>query len=207
MKFNGTIFSKPQQDQLKEKIGNELEKVSAKVDEVDARMLNYKGDWVEGYEYHENDVVTWADNGQLYEVIKAHTSSDTLKPNNTVYYKAMTNIAIKSARFATNNATQRTNAINLIKAKRNRIIAIHVNDDENNVWHCDNINTVLGKETALLSNIDFTFDDFLLANSIKIKMLGIFSSGITTNTLTINTNGTINNDQNATFSSVTIYYI
>lgn len=42
MKFNGTIFSKPQQDQLKENIGNELEKVSAKVDEVDARMLSYK---------------------------------------------------------------------------------------------------------------------------------------------------------------------
>lgn len=29
MKFNGTIFSKPQQDQLKENIGNELEKALA----------------------------------------------------------------------------------------------------------------------------------------------------------------------------------
>lgn len=29
MKFNGTIFSKPQQDQLKENIGNELEKITA----------------------------------------------------------------------------------------------------------------------------------------------------------------------------------
>lgn len=89
MKFNGTIFSKPQQDQLKENIGNELEKVSAKVDEVDARMLNYKGDWVTGDEYHENDLVTWTD-GQLYEVIKAHTSSTSIKPDNTEYYKAMT---------------------------------------------------------------------------------------------------------------------
>ena len=83
MKFNGAIFSKPQQDQLKENIGNELEKVSA-------RMLNYKGDWVTGDEYHENDVVTWANDGHLYEVIKAHTSSNTLKPGNTEYYKAMT---------------------------------------------------------------------------------------------------------------------
>lgn len=41
MKFNGTIFSKPQQDQLKENIGNELEKVSIKIDEIDARMPNY----------------------------------------------------------------------------------------------------------------------------------------------------------------------
>lgn len=90
MKFNGTIFSKPQQDQLKENIGNELEKVSAKVDEVDARMLNYTGDWTTGNEYHENDLVTWADDGQLYEVIKAHTSSGTLKPGNAEYYKAMT---------------------------------------------------------------------------------------------------------------------
>lgn len=41
MKFNGTIFSKPQQDQLKENIGNELEKLTAKVDEIEARMPNY----------------------------------------------------------------------------------------------------------------------------------------------------------------------
>lgn len=94
MKFNGTIFSKPQQDQLKENIGNELEKVSAKVDEVDARMLNYTGDWVTGNEYHENDLVTWTD-GQLYEVIKAHTSSTSIKPDNTEYYKAMTTGGVK----------------------------------------------------------------------------------------------------------------
>ena len=41
MKFNGTIFSKPQQDQLKENIGNELEKVSTKIEEIDARMPKY----------------------------------------------------------------------------------------------------------------------------------------------------------------------
>ena len=37
MKFNGAIFSKPQQDQLKENIGNEVEKVSAKIDEIGAK--------------------------------------------------------------------------------------------------------------------------------------------------------------------------
>lgn len=35
MKINGTIFSKPQQDQLKRGIGTELDKVVAKVDPVD----------------------------------------------------------------------------------------------------------------------------------------------------------------------------
>lgn len=90
MKINGTIFSKPQQDQLKRGIGAELDKVVAKVDDVDARMLNYTGDWTSGNEYHENDVVTWAQDGHLYEVIKAHTSSSTIAPSNTEYYKAMT---------------------------------------------------------------------------------------------------------------------
>ena len=89
MKLNGTIFSKPQQDQLKEVIGKEVEKVVEKINDVDARMLNYTGDWVTGNEYHENDVVTWS-NGNLYEVIKAHTSSAAIDPSNTEYYKAMT---------------------------------------------------------------------------------------------------------------------
>lgn len=89
MKFNGTIFSKPQQDQLKEVIGKEVEGVVKKVNDVDARMLNYTGDWVTSNEYHENDVVTWS-NGNLYEVIKAHTSSAAIDPSNTEYYKAMT---------------------------------------------------------------------------------------------------------------------
>ena len=83
MKFNGTIFSKPQQDQLKKKVGAEL-------DEVYNRMLNYTGDWISGNEYHENDVVTWSTDGHLYEVIKAHTSSASINPSNTEYYKAMT---------------------------------------------------------------------------------------------------------------------
>ena len=50
--------------------------------------LPYKGDWVNGTEYHENDVVTWGTDGHLYKVIKAHTSSSTIDPSNTEYYKA-----------------------------------------------------------------------------------------------------------------------
>ena len=52
--------------------------------------LSYTGDWVTNTSYNVNDVVTWKTNGRLYEVIKAHTSSSTIDPSNTEYYKAMT---------------------------------------------------------------------------------------------------------------------
>lgn len=102
MKINGTIFSKPQQDQLKRGIGAELDKVVAKVDDVDKRMLNYMGDWAIGNEYHENDVVTYS--GNLYEVIKAHTSSSAIGPSNTEYYKAMTASKYISHTYTSANA-------------------------------------------------------------------------------------------------------
>lgn len=92
MKFNGATFNKAQQDQLKKKVGAEL-------NELSSRMLNYTGDWVTGNEYHENDVVTWEKDGHLYEVIKAHTSSETLNPSNTEYYKAMTASKAKKATY------------------------------------------------------------------------------------------------------------
>ena len=104
MKFNGATFNKAQQDQLKKKVGAELDDVIKKVDDVDSHMLNYTGDWVMDNEYHENDVVTWAHDGHLYEVIKAHTSSSTIDPSNSEYYKAMTARKIISQSF--NNASQ-----------------------------------------------------------------------------------------------------
>ena len=52
MKFNGSIFSKPQQDQLKDNIGNELEKVSA-------NAMKYRGTWTLNMQCHTNDVVTF----------------------------------------------------------------------------------------------------------------------------------------------------
>lgn len=94
MKINGTIFSKPQQDQLKRGIGAELDKVVAKVDDVDKRMLNYKGDWASGDEYHENDVVTYS--GNLYEVVQSGTSNTTPDATPSMY-KAMTNPSVNNA--------------------------------------------------------------------------------------------------------------
>lgn len=116
MKINGTIFSKPQQDQLKRGIGAELDKVVAKVEDVDKRMLNYTGDWVTDNEYHENDVVTWGTDGHLYEVIKEHTSSDSIKPDNAEYYKAMTATKYASERLLTDNTDFSTNLAALQKA-------------------------------------------------------------------------------------------
>ena len=116
MKFNGTIFSKPQQDQLKEVIGKELEAVVEKVNDVDARMLNYTGDWVTDNEYHENDVVTWANDGHLYEVIKAHTSSSTIDPSNAEYYKAMTSRKYTKITFSTSGTLSKRDKEKLVEA-------------------------------------------------------------------------------------------
>lgn len=132
MKFNGTIFSKPQQDQLKENIGKELEKVSAKIDEVDARMLNYTGNWIRDNEYHEHDVVTWMDDGNLYEVIKAHTSSFSIEPNNTQYYKYMTKNAYAKITFPTSlplSKDSKTQIKNAIAKDNNALIGVIYNNE------------------------------------------------------------------------------
>lgn len=58
---------------------------------LDSRIMNYTGDWVTNNDYHAHDVVTWAADGHLYEVLKDHKSSSTLDPDNPEYYKPMTN--------------------------------------------------------------------------------------------------------------------
>ena len=76
--------------------------------------LVYKGDWVTNTSYNVNEVVTWADDGQLYEVIKVHTSSDTLKPGNTEYYKAMTATKYYSKTYQLTN-NERRNIVTDVK--------------------------------------------------------------------------------------------
>ena len=132
MKINGTIFSKPQQDQLKRGIGAELNKVVAKVNDVDKRMLNYMGDWATGNEYHENDVVTWAHDGRLYEVIKVHTSSATFDPDNPEYYKAMTKKVYIHENFTNaSSSTTITRLLDIIEKDKNAIIACVFSGQEN----------------------------------------------------------------------------
>lgn len=198
MKFNGTIFSKPQQDQLKENIGNELEKVSAKVDEVDARMLNYKGDWVSGDEYHENDVVTWAD-GHLYEVIKAHTSSDTLKPDNTEYYKAMTSTKLQKHSFNVSNKPETTSFVNYITAHETDIAFI---TDSNGFIYKDIRNYNDGQVS--MSKIYCTYDGYGNVHQLVISTI-LAKTNYTTphqRLHTINADGTITVGENSAISGV-----
>ena len=171
--------------------------------------LVYKGDWATNTAYNVNDTVTGTD-GQLYEVIKAHTSSDTLKPGNTEYYKAMTStiLTIKSARYFMNEFEGRKNAINLLKDKRKNIVAIYVNNDDCYNWHCDEISVVGSTAMAMLSTIKYSFNSNGAVKAMIFEMLGItVNSGITGNTLTINTDGSISNSQAVSGRSVTIYYI
>lgn len=67
--------------------------------------LSYKGDWATNTAYDVNNCVTWTD-GHLYEVIKAHTSSSTIDPSNTEYYKAMTEDKLKTTNLGTVNKTK-----------------------------------------------------------------------------------------------------
>jgi len=119
MKINGTIFSKPQQDQLKRGIGAELDKVVAKID----GMLNYMGDWISGKEYHENDVVTYS--GNLYEVVQSGTSNTTPDATPSMY-KAMTTSKYTQYTLDLTTSNGRNNAIELCKQSQQgkNIIAI-----------------------------------------------------------------------------------
>lgn len=64
--------------------------------------LVYKGNWISGNDYHKNDIVSY--NGQLYEVINDHTSSDaSIPPKNTDNYIAMTKTALRTEDVNTND--------------------------------------------------------------------------------------------------------
>lgn len=181
MKFNGTIFSKPQQDQLKE-----VEKVVEKVNDVDARMLNYTGDWVADNEYHEHDVVTWSD-GNLYEVIKAHTSSSTIAPSNTEYYKAMTES--KSIEFSFANTLSLTapalNAVkNALTKGKSAILSIKVSSLNFKVPLAMS-NTILSGYYVQVSSTENKTEEYFFrwpqGNSMKVtKRTTIYSTPIET---------------------------
>lgn len=78
--------------------------------------LSYKGDWATNTAYNVNECVTWTD-GHLYEVIKAHTSSKSLTPANSEYYKAMTAKKIVRENFGPNYSTTTINRIKEIVKK------------------------------------------------------------------------------------------
>ena len=65
MEINGTIFSKPQQDQLKRGIGTELDKVVAKVDDLEKRIPNRTK-----ITFTQTGVMSKQDKERLIEAIK-----------------------------------------------------------------------------------------------------------------------------------------
>lgn len=69
--------------------------------------LRYKGDWTTGTAYNVNECVTWAADGHMYQVIKAHTSSSTFDPDNAEYYKPMTNKTFSEVVYDLSNTTSR----------------------------------------------------------------------------------------------------
>lgn len=183
MKLNSTIFSKPQQDQLKRGIGAELGKIAAKVDDVDKRMLNYTGDWVTDNEYHENDVVTWGTDGHLYEVIKAHTSSATFDPDNPEYYKAMT--ATKYIKHSFTNLVYQTasgareiiDIFNRSKAGKN--IFLVAGDYLYTVASCSTNNVNVATFANLDNGVRTTFININPSNFVKMHNIAITPDGTT----------------------------
>lgn len=81
-----------------------------KLGESGGDYLTYKGDWATNTEYNVNECVTWTD-GHLYQVIKAHTSSSTMDPSNSEYYKAMTASKYYSKSYNVNNRESRSSLI------------------------------------------------------------------------------------------------
>lgn len=191
MKNNGTIFSKPQQDQLKRGIGAELNKIAAKID----GMLNYMGDWASGNEYHENDVVTY--NGNLYEVVQSGTSNTT--PDATpAMYKAMT--ASKYTQYTLDLTTSngRNEAIGLCKQSQQgkNIIAIvgtthyqisYVNTSINRIILCAITGSISGTEisSAIIKLLRIE------GNSSSVTQVTVGSSGTTVTTDTTGLNSVI----------------
>lgn len=70
--------------------------------------LSYKGDWTTNTTYAVNDCVTWAADGHMYQVIKAHTSSSSFDPDNAEYYKPMTNKTFSEVVYDLTNASSKS---------------------------------------------------------------------------------------------------
>ena len=202
MKFNGATFNKAQQDQLKKKVGAELDDVIAKVDDVDSRMLNYTGDWVTGNEYHENDVVTWTD-GHLYEVIKAHTSSSRIDPSNTTYYKAMTATKYYSKTYilSSGKAAAVNDVKNAISTNHRAFCFVNGANNSNVRLEFNEVKTSSGAPSVVAnglhrSSVDFfpaIIQYFLSAQTAELTETTLSTTGATKQTLTQN-------------SAITIYY-
>ena len=121
MKFNGAIFSKPQQDQLKENIGNELEKVNTKIDEVDARtklkehsfnigVLNERDQFVNYVKTNISNIAFIKDhNGTIYKNIEKYGDAASMSKIIANYdtYRRVDSIKLTTILVKTNTENAR----------------------------------------------------------------------------------------------------
>lgn len=129
--------------------------------------LSYKGDWAIYTAYNVNDCVTWTD-GHLYEVIKAHTSSDTLAPSNTEYYKAMTASEPTKYELDLSTADGRNTLVSLSQVAKQgkRVVLI---DDEGFIYSINevtNFTAYFERTTINTSGGDYTATEIYAANVI-----------------------------------------
>ena len=143
--------------------------------------LSYKGDWVTNTAYNVNECVTWTD-GHLYQVIKEHTSSSTIDPSNTEYYKAMTATKyIKHTYTAiTNNERQEIFSI-LKKAKTGKNILLMQGSNIFQVTHASTSTFELISTNYITGSS--TYAEILIAQvtnfSISKMTVSLKNSGVT----------------------------
>ena len=162
--------------------------------------LVYKGDWVTNTAYNVNDIVTWNNNGHLYEVIKAHTSSASIKPDNTEYYKAMTATKYKQYTFNLSTESERINLTSLSSEVQNgkRMFII---DNDGFIYEALRASggTIEFGYTYVVSDASHAITR-IIATSIKV--LGIYAKKFT---MEIDTSGTVStNTTNMTNTTVLI---
>ena len=150
--------------------------------------LSYKGDWVTNTAYNVNECVTWTD-GHLYQVIKAHTSSDTLTPSNTEYYKAMTASEPTKYELDLSTSDGRNTLVSLSQAAKQgkRVVVI---DSENFIYSINkvtNYTAYFERTTVNVIGADY------IANEIYVANIIVSSSVAKRVALSIKNDGTFGN--------------
>ena len=129
--------------------------------------ITYKGDWATNTAYNVNECVTWTD-GHLYQVIKAHTSSSTIDPSNTEYYKAMTASEPTKYELDLSTADGRNTLVSLSQAAKQgkRVVLIDSEDYIYSINKVTNYTVYFERLTVNTSGGDYTANEIYAANVI-----------------------------------------
>lgn len=82
--------------------------------------LVYKGNWLTGTAYEQNDCVTWSTNGHMYKIVKSHTSSASIDPDNAEYYTPMTDKTFSEMVYDLSDSTSKANFFTNLNNMDNR---------------------------------------------------------------------------------------